>query len=116
MYHAFPVVHPPLGRVAIRHHFFLFLACYLCVPSLHLEVEPLAVSVGVEVRPQVQLVVGLRDADGLGQVARLEAGLEPEGVRQDGLEGQGRGGEGRGEGGRENAQIWRWKNAQSVHF
>ena len=42
----------------------------------YLEVEPLAVPVGVEVGPQVQLVVRLADADGFAQVSRLETGLE----------------------------------------
>ena len=42
----------------------------------HLEVKPLAVPVGVEVGPQVQLVVRLADADGFAQVSRLKTGFE----------------------------------------
>ena len=37
--------------------------------SCHLEVEPLTVSVSVEVRPKVELVVGVCDPDRLLQVA-----------------------------------------------
>ena len=40
--------------------------------SRYLEVEPLTVSVSVEVRPKVELVVGVRDPDRLLQVAGLE--------------------------------------------
>ena len=46
------------------------------------EVEPLTVLRRVEVRPQVQLVVGLGDPDDLGQVARLKPGLKLEAVGQ----------------------------------
>ena len=42
----------------------------------YLEVEPLAVPVGVEVGPEVKLVVRLAYADGFAQVSRLETGLE----------------------------------------
>ena len=60
-----------------------------------LEVEPLAVTVGVEVRSQVELIVGVGDLDSLLQVARLEPALEQQGLRgqvgPDGL-GKGRGG------------------------
>ena len=45
--------------------------------SCYLEIEPLTVSVGVEVRPQVELVVGVRDPDGLLQVAGLEPTHNP---------------------------------------
>ena len=51
----------------------------------HLEVEPLAVPVGVEVGPEVELVVGLGDPDGLGQVPGLEAGFESKRVGKERL-------------------------------
>jgi hypothetical protein len=55
-----------------------FVACvgnFSVAPNL--KVEPLAVFAGVEVWPEVELVIGLADPDDLGQVARLEARLEP---------------------------------------
>ena len=45
--------------------------------SRYLEVEPLTVPVGVEVRAQVELVVGVRDPDRLLQVAGLEPAHKP---------------------------------------
>ena len=49
----------------------------------YLEVEPLAVSAGVEVRSEVELVITLGDLDSLLQVTRLKPALEQESLRGD---------------------------------
>ena len=46
----------------------------------YLKIEPLAMLWRVEVRPEVQLVVGLCDSDHFAQVSGLEPGLEAQGV------------------------------------
>ncbi len=55
---------------------------------IYLEIKPLAVPVGVEVGPQVQLVIRLSDPNDLAKVSALEARLEPEGVWQLRLQGR----------------------------
>lgn len=46
--------------------------------ALHLEIEPLSVAVGVDVRTENQIVLGGRNLNHSMQVAALESGLEHE--------------------------------------